>query len=153
MKRRIYTDTSVVGGCLDEEFSRHSLQLFDRFRKGLDTLVLSDLTLAELEGAPPEVRGILQAVPAGVLEEVTFDAAASEVAKEYLAAGVIGSAHLEDARHIATATVQRVDVLVSWNFKHIVNLDRIRGYNSVNLRLGYALLEIRSPQEVLRYGE
>lgn len=78
---------------------------------------------------------------------------ASALAEEYLTAGVIGSAHLEDARHIATATVQRVDVLVSWNFKHIVNLDRIRGYNSVNLRLGYALLEIRSPQEVLRYGE
>ena len=131
----------------------HSAQLFDRFREGLDTLVLSDLTLAELEGAPPQVREVLQAVSEDVIEEVTFDAAASELAQEYLAAGVIGAAHLEDARHIATATVQRVDVLVSWNFKHIVNLDRIRGYNSVNLRLGYALLEIRSPQEVLRYGE
>jgi hypothetical protein len=153
MKRRIYTDTSVIGGCLDEEFSTHSGQLFDRFRKGLDTLVLSDLTLAELEGAPSEVRKILQTVPEDVLEEVTFDEEASALAQAYLAAGVIGTAHVEDARHIATATVQRVDVLVSWNFKHIVNLDRIRGYNSVNLRLGYALLEIRSPQEVLRYGE
>jgi hypothetical protein len=153
MRRRIYTDTSVVGGCLDEEFSTHSIQLFGRFHKGLDTLVLSDLTLAELEGAPPRVREVLRAVPQGMLEEVTFDAEASELAHEYLAAGVIGAAHLEDARHIATATVQRVDVLVSWNFKHIVNLDRIHGYNSVNLRLGYTLLEIRSPQEVLRYGE
>jgi hypothetical protein len=153
MRRRIYTDTSVVGGCLDEKFSVYSSQLFDRFHAGLDTLVLSDLTLAELEGAPPKVREVLQAVPGDVLEEVTFDAEASEVAQEYLAAGVIGAAHLEDARHIATATVQRVDVLVSWNFKHIVNLGRIRGYNSVNLRLGLPLLEIRSPQEVLQYGE
>jgi len=151
MRRRIYTDTSVVGGCLDEEFSLHSVQLFDRFRRGSDTLVVSDLTLAELEGAPSQVREVLQSVPDDMLEEVTFDAEASELAQEYLAAGVIGAAHLEDARHIATATVQHVDVLVSWNFKHIVNLDRIRGYNSVNLRLGYALLEIRSPQEVLRY--
>jgi len=153
VRRRIYTDTSAVGGCLDEEFSVYSTQLFDRFRAALDTLVLSDLTLAELEGAPPRVREVLQTVPADLVEEVKFDAEASELAQEYLAVGVIGAAHLEDARHIATATVQRVNALVSWNFKHIVNLDRIRGYNSVNLRLGYALLEIRSPQEVLRYGE
>lgn len=153
MRRRIYTDTSTVGGCLDEEFRTPSLQLFDRFRSGLDRLVLSDLTLAELEGAPTEVREVLQTVPEDFLEEVLFDTGASELAQEYLAAGVLGAAHLEDARHIATATVHRVDVLVSWNFKHIVNLDRIRGYNSVNLRLGYGFLEIRSPQEVLRYGE
>jgi hypothetical protein len=153
MRRRIYTDTSVVGGCLDKEFSLYSKQLFDRFRAELDILVLSDLTLAELEGAPPQVREVLQGVPEDALEEVTFNAEASELAQEYLTAGVIGPAHLEDARHIATATVQRVDVLVSWNFKHIVNLDRIHGYNSVNLRLGYALLEIRSPQEAIRYEE
>ena len=153
MRRRIYTDTSVIGGCLDEEFSIYSTQLFDRFRTGLDTLVLSDLTLAELEGAPPKVREILRAVPLDILEEVTFDVEAFELAQSYLAAGVIGSPHLVDARHIATATTKRVDVLVSWNFKHIVNLDRIHGYNSVNLRLGYAILEIRSPQEVLSYGE
>lgn len=153
MRRRIYTDTSVIGGCLDEEFSAFSLQLFERFRKGLDLLVLSDLTMAELERAPLHVREVLRGVPDDGLEEIRFGTEASELAREYLAAGVIGAAHLEDARHIATATVERVDVLVSWNFKHIVNLDRIRGYNSVNLRLGYTLLEIRSPREILRYEE
>ena len=153
MRRRIYTDTSAIGGCLDEEFREYSSQLFDRFHAGLDVLVLSDLTLAELAGAPLKVREALQAVPGESIEEVTFDAEASELAQEYLAAGVIGAAHLEDARHIATATVKRVDVLVSWNFKHIVNLGRIRGYNSVNLRLGYPAIEIRSPQEVLQYAE
>ncbi|HSS47692.1 MAG TPA: PIN domain protein [Thermoanaerobaculia bacterium] len=153
MRRRIYTDTSAIGGCLDEEFSAHSTQLFDRFHAGLDILVLSDLTLAELEGAPPKVREVLQAVPGESVEEITFDSEASELAQEYLAAGVIGPAHLEDARHIATATVMRVDVLVSWNFKHIVNLSRIRGYNSVNLRMGYPVIEIRSPLEVLQHAE
>lgn len=153
MRRRIYTDTSVIGGCFDEEFSVPSTQLFDRFRKCQDVLVLSDLTLAELEGAPSQVREILQGVPQEALEEVAFEAGASKLAQEYLAAGVIGIAHLADARHIATATLQKVDILVSWNFKHIVNLDRIHGYNSVNLRLGHPVLEIRSPQEILRYGE
>jgi hypothetical protein len=54
-----------------------------------------------------------------------------------------------DAQHIAMASVARVDVLVSWNFKHIVNLQRIRGYNSVNLRQGYPMIEIRTPREVM----
>jgi hypothetical protein len=78
---------------------------------------------------------------------------ALELAERHIEAGVIGGAKRVDAQHIATATVHRVDVLVSWNFKHIVNLERIRGYNSVNLRNGYPLLEIRTPQEVLSYGE
>lgn len=150
MKRRIYTDTSVIGGCLDLEFQEYSNRLFDRFHAGMDILVLSDLTLAELEAAPVGVRAILQTLPEGLPEEVRFDAPAAELTFEYHAAKVIGEVHEADARHIATASVQRVDVLVSWNFKHIVNLDRIRGYNSVNLRLGYPLLEIRSPREILR---
>ena len=67
--------------------------------------------------------------------------------------GVIGRGKLVDAEHIAIATINRVDVLVSWNFRHIVNLQKIRGYNSVNLKYGYSLLEIRSPLEVITYEE
>lgn len=55
----------------------------------------------------------------------------------------------EDALHIAIATIHKVDVLVSWNFKHIVNLDRIKKYNGVNLKHGYMILEIRNPREIL----
>lgn len=152
MKRRIYTDTSVIGGCLDDEFRTPSNQLFERFQAGLDTLVLSELTLAELVNAPPKVLEVLEAVPAENIEQVDFSPQVRELAREYIAAKVIGPSHLEDAQHIALATVNRVDALVSWNFKHIVNLDRVRGYNSVNFRSGYILLEIRTPQEVLRYG-
>lgn len=80
------------------------------------------------------------------LTEEAFD-----LAKRYIEEGVLGGGKLVDAEHIAIATVNRVDVLVSWNFKHIVNLQRIRGYNSVNLKCGYPLLEIRSPLEVITY--
>lgn len=153
MKRRIYTDTSAIGGCLDDEFRGPSSQLFERFRNRVDTLVLSALTLAELETAPPAVLDVVQAVPQESVEEVDFSAEAADLAREYISAGVIGAAHLADAQHIALATVSRVDALVSWNFKHIVNLDRVRGYNTVNFRHGYILLEIRTPQEVLRYGD
>lgn len=76
---------------------------------------------------------------------------AIELANTYIAEKVVGKTSLEDCRHIALATISKVDVLASWNFKHIVNLERIKGYNSVNLRNGYQMLEIRSPKDLLRY--
>ena len=76
---------------------------------------------------------------------------AAELADAYLARGVLGPGSHSDALHVALATVARVDVLVSWNFKHIVNLGRIRLFNSVNIEWGYGLVEIRSPKEVLEY--
>lgn len=136
-----------------EEFADRSQQLFDRFRRGEDVIVISELTLLELEGAPEGVREVLNDVPNAHRKDVEFTEAASRLADQYLQAGVVGSSSRLDAQHIATATVHRADVLVSWNFKHVVNLDRIRGYNSVNLREGYPMLEIRSPQEVLPYDE
>lgn len=63
----------------------------------------------------------------------------------------MGKTSLEDCRHIALATIYKVDVLASCNFKHIVNLDRIKGYNSVNLRMGYSMIEIRSPKDLVNY--
>ena len=69
------------------------------------------------------------------------------------AGGVVGQTSLTDCRHIALATVHRVDVVASWNFKHIVNLERIKGYNSVNLRMGYPAIEIRTPQELVSYED
>jgi hypothetical protein len=150
---RVYTDTSAIGGCLDPEFSEASKQLFEQFRSGKLILVLSDLTLLELERAPPAVRAVLDGIPAEHREESAFTRDASKLAERYIEARVIGGSMRTDAQHIATATVHRVDVLVSWNFKHIVNLPRIHGYNSVNLREGYPLLEIRSPREVIGYGE
>lgn len=123
MTRRIYTDTSVIGGCFDEEFQIPSQELFVRFKAGDDVLVLSDLTLKELQRAPDEVRAVLSTVGEPFIEEVEFTEEARELAEKYIAAEVIGAAKRMDAQHIATATVHRVDVLVSWNFKHIVNLE------------------------------
>ncbi|HYX25075.1 MAG TPA: PIN domain-containing protein [Thermoanaerobaculia bacterium] len=149
MKRRIYTDTSVIGGCLDKEFADFSTRLFKCFALGSDILVLSDLTRLELERAAEAVRAVVDQLPQAAIEEVRLTPEARELAEQYLSARVIGPGSLLDAQHIATATINRVDLLVSWNFKHIVNVNRIHGYNSVNLRLGYPQLEIRSPQEVV----
>jgi hypothetical protein len=88
-------------------------------------------------------------VPEAHIEALQLDAEARELAEAYVDAGVLKAGMRADAQHIAIATVGRVDVLVIWNFKHIVNLQRIHGYNSVNLRRGYPMIEIRTPREVL----
>ncbi|MBU7044809.1 MAG: PIN domain protein [Theionarchaea archaeon] len=116
---------------------------------GLKTIVISDLTLKELEEAPPNVGKLVEEIPEKHREFVILDNEAKLLACHYIREGAITEKYLVDAQHIAVATIQRVDVLVSWNFKHIVNLNRIRLYNSVNLKYGYPLLEVRSPQEVL----
>jgi hypothetical protein len=76
---------------------------------------------------------------------------AAELAAAYIARGVVGPGSHADALHVALASVGRVDALVSWNFRHIVNLGRIRLFHSVNIERGYATIEIRTPMEVLEY--
>lgn len=148
-RSRIYVDTSVIGGCLDNEFEKYSNQLFEEFIAGKKRLVISDLVLFELEGAPENVKELLNRVTEDNIEYVFLNEESISLANAYLKEGVIAENSLSDARHIAIATVERVDVLVSWNFKHIVNLNRIHLINSVNLKLGYPILEIRSPLEVI----
>jgi len=147
---RIYVDTSVIGGCFDEEFKKDSIQLFDEFVSGKKVLVLSDVLLFELEEAPERVKNILKKVPSDNVEYVSLNEESVALANSYIKESAVAENSLSDARHIAIATVERVDILVSWNFKHIVNINRIHLLNSVNLKLGYPILEIRSPKEVLR---
>ena len=149
MVGRIYTDTSVIGGCEDEEFRVYSRRLMDAFVRGDLRLVLSELTLRELEPAPLAVRQVLATVPESSIEVVRLTPAADELARRYLAEGILKANMLADAQHIAMATVANVDALVSWNFRHVVNLPRIHGYHGVNAKLGYPTIEIRSPREVL----
>ncbi len=149
MNKRIYIDTSVIGGCLDEEFSHWSNQLMREFRNGLKRAVISDLTLRELEKAPEGVKKVLLSIPEDSLEYVFLNSEAEQLARYYIEEKAVAAKHIVDAQHIAVATQAHVDVLVSWNFKQIVNLDRIHLFNAVNLKLGYPILEIRSPREVV----
>ena len=135
------------------EFEGASRQLMDMFTRGEALLVLSDLTLLELQEAPADVQTVLKKVPEKHREYVELTEEATILAQHYIDTEVIGAAKRVDAQHIAIATINRVEVLVSWNFRHIVNLQRIRGYNSVNLLQGYPLLEIRTPEEVVNYEE
>ena len=149
MIQRVYLDTSVIGGYLDKEFQEWSRKLFDEFKTGKKIAVISDITLNEIENARKEVRDLLKLIPEKSKEYVLNDEEAEALAKAYLKEGAITRKFYEDALHIALVTINKVDVLVSWNFKLIVNLDRIKKYNGVNLKHGYIILEIRNPREVL----
>jgi len=134
---RVYVDTSVFGGCFDTAFEEWSNKLKEEFKLGLKVAVISDLTLRELAEEPQKVRSLVEEIPEEHKEYVTLDDEAKMLAGHYIEEGVVGEDAMVDAQHIAIATVNRVDVLVSWNFKHIVNLTKIRLYNSVNLKYGY----------------
>ena len=153
MKQRVYIDTSVIGGCFDSEFKEWSNKLFDDFKSGRKIAVISDITLDELSDAPVIVQDNFKKIPEKNIEILISDNETRKLAEQYILEGAVSRKYYEDAMHIAIATINQVSVLASWNFKHIVNLDRIRLYNAVNLKNGYPLLEIRSPREILKFAE
>jgi len=152
-QQRIYIDTSIVGGFFDEVFEKETKLLFQRLENKEIVFVISEVLTEELEGAPEWVRTLLDNYSDECFERIPLTDEAKELADKYIAEKVIGQTSLNDCRHIALATINKVDVLASFNFKHIVNLIRIKGYNAVNLKNGYITLEIRNPKELIDYGK
>ena len=130
-----------------------TLHLFERVRLGQVICVFSDLTETELLNAPENVKEHFKNLPKENIERVSVTDEILTLASKYVAENVVGQTSFDDCIHIATATIYKVDILVSWNFKHIVNVYRIRGYNSINIRSNYPLLERRSPKEILEYED
>ncbi len=145
---RIYIDTSVIGGLFDIEFSTDTKPFFARVESGEIKIVYSEITNNELEYSPDKVKTYFKQIPAKHKEFVEITPEAVNLADTYIREKVVGKTSRADCLHIALATIHKVDILVSWNFKHIVNISRIRGYNSINLRLGHQTLEIRTPKEI-----
>ncbi|MBS0027665.1 hypothetical protein ACTJJ0_31960 [Chitinophaga sp. 22321] len=146
----VYTDTSVIGGCFDIEFKEFSNALFEEFKSGIKHLVISDLVILELKQAREEVTLKLDEVPDRFKAEHKNTPEAVELAEAYISGGALSNKSFNDALHIAIATLSKAEVLASWNFKHIVNLNRIKLYNSINLQMGYPIIEIRTPREILK---
>lgn len=148
-RKRVYIDTSVLGGYYDKKFETASRALIDSFFKGEMIAVISELTLEELDGAPGPVKALPGKIKKENVEFIHETPESLELSEKYIKAGLVTKKTMADAKHIALATSENVDVLVSWNFKHIVNINRIAGFNAVNMREGYKMLEIRSPLEVI----
>lgn len=150
--QRVYLDTSVIGGCFDPEFSPWSQSLTEDFRLGRYRPVVSEVVAAEIAASPQRVQqqyAEIAALPGA--EFLLLDAEVVELAEAYQDRGIVSSKYYDDGTHIALATRAEVDVLVSWNFKHIVHLEKIRLFNAVNLERGYKPLQIYSPREVAHH--
>jgi len=145
---RVYVDTSVIGGCLDEEFAASSRGILEWAKRGRLTLLLSAIVTRELAPAPAEVLSLLQELPPTAVQDVPITDEIMALRDAYVEAGVVERRWLDDAGHVAAATVARADAMVSWNFRHVVRLDKIKAYNQVNLLHGYGLLTIVTPKEV-----
>ncbi|GBR76251.1 putative PIN domain protein [Candidatus Termititenax persephonae] len=144
---KVYIENSVIGGYFDKEFAEPTQKLFELFRKNVYKPIISSHVIAELNnGAPEHVKENLKTLH---YAEVQVNDEMRVLTEKYMAENIVSNNYYDDALHIAIATVLGVDVLVSWNFKHIVNLNKIRLFNAVNLKERYNVLEIRTPQEVL----
>jgi predicted nucleic acid-binding protein len=151
IKPRIYLDTSVFGGCFDDEFAKESLRLIEEIKAGKFVLVLSESVYVELESAPGNVREIPSTIPGEYIETIALSAEAERLRDAYVNAGVVGAASAKDAEHIAIATAAHVNMIISWNSKHIVHFEKISGYHAVNRSLGYGEPAIYSPKAVVSY--
>lgn len=149
-KPRLYFDTSVFGGMYDIEFQHETILLFEMLANGEIICVYSDLCELELENAPLKVREHFLNLDKDKTEFVEITEEINELAEEYIKEKVVGETSIDDCRHIACATLNKVDYLISWNFKHIVNVFRIRGYNAINIKNGFIQLDIRSPKDIIK---
>jgi len=149
MIQRFYLDTSVIGGVFDTEFEEHSTILMEKVKLGQIKAVISEVTESEILMAREEIREFYASLPKNCIEFVEITKDAVLLADTYIKDKVVGKTSRNDCLHIGIATANRVDILVSWNYKHIVNIYRIRGYNSVNIKLGFPILEIRSPKDIV----
>ena len=145
---RVYADASVYGGVFDEEFDAASQDFFDGVRQGLFRLVVSTIVRDELKEAPERVFTLFEEMR-GLAEAADITEEAVQLQRAYLAAGIVGQQWKTDALHVALATESQCAVIVSWNFKHIVNFKKIPLYNGVNLAHGYGPIAIHTPQEVI----
>ena len=153
MEQRYYIDTSVFGGYFDEEFAEYTIPLFQRYKNNEFILLFSTVTQDELANAPEKVKELVRNLKREHTEFLEITDEAIDLATDYINEKVVGQTSFADCLHIAIATINHADFLISWNFKHIVNIQRISGYNSINIKNGYKQLEIRSPREFENYED
>jgi predicted nucleic acid-binding protein len=150
-KMRIYVDSSVISGVFDHHMPERVKQarlFWDDVSSGKVRIVASDVLQDELDDAPLHIRNFFDGLPKSQIDRVVSTDKSDHLAERYITEGVVGDTNLNDCKHVALATLAEADVLVSWNFKHIVKLNKIFRYNAINKLLGYREIEIRTPEEV-----
>lgn len=141
---KLYIDTSVFGGLFDQEFETDSLLFFNLIEKQNDMIVYSDVVVKEIALAPRQVQELFNGLANTVRLKTTNSM--KKLAKAYIASGALRAIDINDAEHVACATISKCDMVISWNFTHLANKLRVMKYNIVNTALGYNFIEIISPK-------
>ena len=149
---RVYADTSVFGGVFDSEFMEPSKKFFQQIQNGQFTLCISDVVKREVENAPEMVKQFYHEL-SKLAEMLSINKECIELREKYVQMGIVSRKSLNDALHVASASVSGCDIIVSWNFKHIVHYKKISLYNAINRINGYKEIFINSPSEVIDYGD
>ncbi len=157
MRRKLYFDTSVLGALTDpgpQDRVVATRRLLEGVEAGFWEAYISPVLLEEVERAPKATREeIGRELQKGFLTVLGESTESMRLSEMYIAAGAVPAQYDNDARHIAVATVHHIPVIVSWNFRHLVNIETKRKINSVNLRAGYPLIDLVSPWEVVHEKE
>ena len=145
---RAYADTTVFGGIVDVEFEAASRAFFEEVKSGKFALVIATPVNEEIAVAPLEVQTLFEEMQA-YAEPVSVNQEARRLRQAYLDAGILAAKSATDALHVALATVYDCELIVSWNFRHIVRFSKIQRFNAINTLYGYNNVAIHSPPEVI----
>ena len=149
MALKIYLDTSVVSAYFDDRYPERQKDTVAFWKLLVEhEFSISELTKTEIQNTQDETRKNQMLNHIGNLILVPIDDSVEHLANLYLENGIFSPATLNDALHVATATISRQDILVSWNFRHLVNRRRRARVNEVNIFNGHPTIEIIAPPEV-----
>ena len=153
-KTKLYLDTSVTSFLYaDDSLEKRevTIRFWNVLKLGLYDVVISDILLTEISKCEkPLAQNLEDRLTELVLEIVSVNEDVYLLAQKYIDEGIIPQTYQDDALHIALATFNEADALISWNFKHIVKLKTIRGVNGINRMLGFRELEILTPQSLIQ---
>lgn len=156
-KLKLYFDTSVLNFAIATDVPNErqiTLKLFEEVKQGKHEVFVSDVVFKEINRAPTSVATKLKALLLDLnVVELLADEDAQSLSRKYIENGIIPKRYEDDAMHIAIASVNDLDVIVSWNFNHIVKVKTKKEVTGINLMMGYKEIEIYSPQEVIESVE
>ena len=154
-KLKLYLDTSVLNFALShnpslEVHKKATVDLLGQIQDGTYEGFISDQVIAEINRAPTQIaESLTELVNKLDVESLSLSDEAEKLADKYVAEGIIPVKYRDDALHIAIASVNDMDVIISWNFQHMVKLKTKHGVIAVNGLMGYKSIEIVSPEEVI----
>ena len=147
--KRVYVDSSAVGGKFNTRIAKQSQPFWDAVNRGEIVVIISDMLEDEIENpsTPQRVKDFFDTSLQSQSVRIMITKESRELAMRYIAGNVVDQSSFFDCLHVALATLANADAIVSWNLKHMV--EQSHGYKNVNKTLGYPEIEILTPEKFM----